>query len=147
MTATARARFTLAGASNKVRLAALTGMTVVIGYVAAVNPEKGGAYPPSPGRALLGLDCPFCGGTRATHDLLNGRIVEALDHNLLLPGLLGVMGVMFALWLLPLIGKPARVLTPPGWVVKGAVAVLVAFTVARNLPIPALEFLASDSVS
>lgn len=122
-------------------------MTAVTSYVGLSDPEKPGAFPTCPSRSLLGVDCPFCGGLRGTHDLLQGRIGEALDHNLLLPGLLAVMGVMFARWLLPLVGKPAKVLNPPRWLISAAIGVLVAFTIARNLPIPALELLPSDPVS
>lgn len=136
---------TLTSAGRRLRLGALAGLTAVTGYVAAAEPEGGdGLYTRCPSRSLLGIDCPVCGGFRGTHDLLNGRLGEALDHNLLLPALLGVMALGFALWLLPVVGRKAPTLRPPRWLLGGAVAVLVAFTIARNLPIPALESLASD---
>jgi hypothetical protein len=96
-----------------------------------------------PSRALFGIDCPACGGLRGTHDLLRGHVGKALDHNLLLPGFLAVLGVVLALWLLPLVGRPARTLSAPRWATLGAVALVAAFTVARNLPLAPLEFLAS----
>jgi len=139
-----RPRPTMSSVSRRVRLATLAGMTAVTGYVAAADPEQGGLYTRCPSRTLLGIDCPACGGLRGTHDLLNGQVGEALDHNLFLPALLGVMAVGFALWLLPLAGRQAPALKPSRWLLGGAVVALVAFTVARNLPVPALEFLASD---
>jgi hypothetical protein len=38
---------------------------------------------PCPWRALTGLDCPFCGATRAAASLARGDVVTALDHNAL----------------------------------------------------------------
>jgi hypothetical protein len=126
------------------RWATLAGTAVATAYVGLVDPAGGGAYPVCPSRLLLGLDCPACGGLRGTHDLLHGHIVEALGHNLLLPGFLAVLGVALALWLRPLIGRPAGVLMVPRWATVAAVSVVASFTVLRNLPLAPLEFLASD---
>ena len=38
---------------------------------------------PCPWRTLTGLDCPFCGATRAAASLAHGDVVGALDHNAL----------------------------------------------------------------
>jgi hypothetical protein len=108
-----------------------------------VDPQGGGPYPACPSRLLFGVDCPGCGGLRGTHDLLHGHVVEALDHNLLLPLVLGFMAVAFGRWLLPLVGRPARPLHPPRWALVASLVVVVAFTVLRNLPIPALAWLGS----
>lgn len=113
--------------------------------VALVDPDGGGPYPPCPSRGLFGIDCPGCGGLRGTNALLHGRVGEALDHNLLLLPTLAVLAVMLGFWLLPLVGRPARPFNPPRWVVAVGVVVAVAFTVARNVPVGALEFLASDA--
>ncbi len=47
------------------------------------------AWPICAFHATTGLDCPGCGGIRATHELLHGRLLSALRHNafwvLLLP--------------------------------------------------------------
>jgi hypothetical protein len=125
------------------RLTALAGAAVATTYLALVDPSGGGAYPVCPSRLLLGIDCPACGGLRGTHDLLHGHLGEALDHNLLLPAILAVLGTAFALWLLPLLGREARALVVPPWAAVTAAAVAVAFTVLRNLPVASLEFLAS----
>jgi len=125
------------------RLTALSAAAVATTYLALVDPSAGGAYPVCPSRLLLGIDCPACGGLRGTHDLLHGHLGEALDHNLLLPAILAVLGTAFALWSLPLLGRQARALVVPRWAAVTAAAVAVAFTVLRNLPVASLEFLAS----
>jgi hypothetical protein len=127
------------------RLGALAGGLFVTGYVAMVDPQEGGAYPICPSRVLLGIDCPFCGGLRGTHDILHGHIGEALDHNLLLPAYLAVIAVMAGLYLLPIIGRPARRLNVPRWAIQSAVVVMVAFMVVRNLPMDGLRFLRSGA--
>jgi hypothetical protein len=121
-------------------LTAVAGATV---YVGLVDPTGRGVYPLCPSRVLFGVDCPACGGLRGTHDLLRGQVGQALDHNLLLPGFLAILGVALALWLLPLVGRPAGTLRLPRWATVGAVALVAAFTVARNLPLAPLEFLGS----
>ncbi len=121
-------------------LAAVAGATA---YVGLVDPSRSSVYPLCPSRLLFGVDCPACGGLRGTHDLLRGHVGQALDHNLLLPGFFAGLGVVLALWLLPLVGRPAGTLTIPRWARLGMVALLAAFTVARNLPVASLEFLAS----
>jgi Protein of unknown function (DUF2752) len=128
------------GGARWATLAAVAGATA---YVGLVDPSGRGAYPPCPSRVLFGVDCPACGGLRGAHDLLRGHVGQALDHNLLLPGFLAVLGVALALWLLPLVGRTPRALRLPRRATVGAVALVGAFTVARNLPLAPLEFLGS----
>ncbi len=123
-------------------LAAVVGVTA---YVGLVDPSEGGAYPLCPSRVLLGIDCPACGGLRGTHDLLRGDVVAALDHNLLLPLWLAIYAVLFATWLLPLIGRASPTLRPPRWLLVAGIVIAGAFTVLRNLPVAGLEFLASGT--
>jgi hypothetical protein len=125
------------------RLGTLAALGAVTAYVAAVDPSEGGVWPPCPSRVLLGFDCPGCGGLRGTHDLLHGDVVAAMDHNLLVPVVLAVAGLSLALWLLPLVGRPARRLAPPRWLATAAVVVVTLFTALRNLPVPGLEWLGS----
>ena len=40
-------------------------------------------FTPCPWRTLTGLDCPFCGATRAAASLAHGDVIAALDHNAL----------------------------------------------------------------
>ena len=129
--------------TRRQRVVTLVGGLAVTGYVFLVDPSRGGAYPRCPSRVLFGIDCPACGGLRGTHDLLHGHVRQALDHNLLLPAYLAVIAVVAGIYLLPLVGRPARALRPPRWLVVAAVVVVVAFTVARNLPVAGLRFLGS----
>lgn len=45
------------------------------------DPASSSFYPSCPLRALTGLLCPFCGGLRAAHALLHGRVLEAAALN------------------------------------------------------------------
>ena len=95
-----------------------------------------------PLRAATGLDCPLCGATRATFALLRGDVVAALDHNALYVLGLPVLGAVVLLWLVRG-GLPAWTRsTRTTW---SLVSVLVAFAVARNVPIGALAVLGSAS--
>lgn len=133
------------GDGRATRFAVLAGLAGLAGYVFLADPDGGGAYPACPSQRLLGLDCPACGGLRGTNALLHGRVAEALDHNLLLPLLLGGLGLVLALWLLPLVGRAERRLRVPAWAMVAAVGLLAAFAVARNLPVDSLDYLSSDA--
>ena len=86
--------------------------------------------------ALTGLDCPFCGGTRASMQLVQGDIGAALDYNAL-----WVLAAPLVVWLvaarlLPAVGGPrlpTPILTPR--VMRVAAVLVMAFAVVRNLPI------------
>jgi hypothetical protein len=127
------------------RLAGLAAVAGVTAYVGAVDPSAGGVYPVCPSQALFGLDCPACGGLRGTHELLRGHVATALDHNLLLPLWLGLVAVLIGAWLLPLGGRRVPAVRVPRWLVGAGVAVVVGFTVLRNVPVAGLEFLASGA--
>lgn len=133
------------GPSRALKATALASMATVTGYVYAADPDRGGSYPICPSKMLLGIDCPFCGGLRGTNALLHGRVTEALDHNVLLPGLLATIAVMLGLGALSLIGRPVRVPPVPRWLMVTVVVVLAAFTVTRNLPFDGVEYLASEA--
>ena len=131
--------------AQRSRWAVLGGLTALTGYVYLADPDRAGVYPQCPSRTILGIDCPLCGGLRGTNALLHGRITEALDHNVLLPAYLGFAGLTLGLWLLPLVGRPERKLRLPRWLWATFGAVMVAFAVARNLPIDGVGWLASDA--
>jgi Protein of unknown function (DUF2752) len=57
---------------------------VGVAWVTAATLRLGDTGPtPCPWRTLTGLDCPFCGATRAVASLAHGDVVTALDHNVL----------------------------------------------------------------
>ena len=128
------------------RVAALVGAVGAVAYVGLADPGSGAAlYPPCPSRTLFGLDCPACGGLRGTHDLLNGDLVGALDHNPLLPLLLALYAYAAVVFFAPLVGRVVRPLRPPRWVLVTGAVVLAAFAILRNLPLAGLEFLGSGT--
>lgn len=85
---------------------------------------------------LTGLYCPGCGATRATHELLHGRLLAALHANAL--WVLGLPLVLYAAaseirrqcWGRPLPGDPAR----NRWLLFGAGIIVLLFGALRNLP-------------
>jgi Protein of unknown function (DUF2752) len=116
------------GAAAVLLLAVLTGL---------VDPSHPGNYPVCPVHALTGLACPGCGSLRAMHDLAHGHILAALDHNALFVVVLAMTAGLAAR---VLAGRP-RLRTPPS-IVRVAVVLLVAWTVARNLPVDPFSVLA-----
>jgi len=130
----------------------VTGLAVVgVGLLSVRNPNVAGSYGACPFRAVTGWDCPFCGGLRGTYSLLHADVPTALDHNILLPLLLGagVLGLV-AWWRSSGHGRSgsgrsghgqdARAAAAwPSWVGSRAVVltaalVLASFWVIRNIP-------------
>lgn len=64
-------------------LSAAAGVIAATLIIRFVDPHVPGIYPACPTKSLLGIDCPACGGLRATNCLANGDIAGALDHNAL----------------------------------------------------------------
>ncbi|MEZ0067615.1 hypothetical protein ABIA32_003630 [Streptacidiphilus sp. MAP12-20] len=116
-------------------LALLGATAVATAYVGAVDPNRPGHYPVCPFLRLTGWWCPACGGLRAVHALTRGDLAGALHDNSL-----GVAGCAFlaGFWALGAV-RAARGLPRPG-VRLGrpgiflVLAVVVAFTILRNLP-------------
>jgi len=92
------------------------------------DPAEGAPFPACPFHALTGLDCPLCGSGRALHRLLHGRLHEAFSLNPLF--VLSIpLGLAFAATLTGVIHITVR-----RWATWTYVAVVIVFTVARNLP-------------
>jgi hypothetical protein len=113
--------------------------------LAAVDPNEPGRYPACPTRTLLGIDCPACGTLRGVHALLNGRLGTALSHNLLLAVAVPVGILVWIRLVMAAAGRPVPRLDPPRWAVAGLAVVAVTYAVLRNLPVGALEWLASGA--
>ena len=130
------------------RTAALAGGTALAGAavaVAVVDPSSpDSVFPACPFHAVTGIWCPGCGLTRATHHLLNGDVPAALGSNLFVPLVLGAIVMAWVVWACRAFGRPIRsfgehVPDRFGMVVGVSMGV---YMVLRNLPIPALRWLA-----
>lgn len=99
------------------------------------DPSQHGFYPLCLFHRFTGLDCPGCGGLRATHQLLHGHIAKALRLNALVVLAVPVLMVLAVRW----IGQRLRgSQIPPKplsvfwlWVL---LAVVIGFGIVRNLP-------------
>lgn len=98
-------------------------------------PDQHRFYPRCMFHATTGLQCPGCGGLRATHQLLHGNLTAAFNYNPMY-----VISLPFALfwgvaWLVKRrTGRDwLRPLRHQAWLWL-LVALVVAFAVARNLP-------------
>lgn len=115
-----------------VTIGALTAATVALHLR---DPHTEGSWGICP-TAAMGFACPGCGGLRAVNDLTNGDLVAAASSNLafvvLLPFLVAGLAVwVVARWRGRPVSVPMRVVRPVAW---AGLALLVAFSVLRNLP-------------
>lgn len=69
---------------------------VVVGALYAVDPSTTRIFPPCVWKSITGWDCPGCGSTRATHQLLRGNVSAAFRFN---PLLVVGLPVGVAIWL------------------------------------------------
>ncbi|HWN94144.1 MAG TPA: DUF2752 domain-containing protein [Methylomirabilota bacterium] len=99
------------------------------------NPADHGFYPRCYLKVMTGLDCPGCGGLRATHQLLHGHIAEAFALNPLFVVAVPIGGLVALLMLAEsLTGRKwPRIIsmTATIWI---CATVTVAFAVLRNIP-------------
>ncbi len=100
------------------------------------DPHEAGSWGLCPFRVLTGLACPGCGGLRAVNDLTDGDVLAAASSNLLFVASLPLLAL---LWLRALAQRWRGVTRPlPPTLVRAgtvaAVALVVGFGVARNLP-------------
>ncbi len=109
-------------------------------YVWAVDPNTGGVYPVCPTQAILGIDCPACGGLRGSHALLRGDLAGAADNNILLFLLLPVLAFAWWRWLVsswkatPAMGSSSSQVLPESTskILIIVLIVVLVFGVARN---------------
>ncbi|MFG3468988.1 DUF2752 domain-containing protein [Streptomyces sp. NPDC047982] len=120
------------------RLAAPVGVMAAVvgafGYVGAVDPNEPGHYPVCPLLRLTGLYCPGCGGLRSAHAFAQGDIAAALGSNALAVAGYVLFAVLWVVWTARAArGRPMSIAASPA-VWWGIGAVLIAFSVVRNLP-------------
>ena len=94
-------------------------------------------FPPCPLHALIGLNCPGCGTTRAAHELLHGHVRTALHLNALF-----VLAIPVFI-LTGLFGRrtlAAWSLKPTMWL--WLLGVVLVFGIGRNIPVIPFTWLA-----
>jgi hypothetical protein len=118
--------------------ALMLGVGLAVAAVAAVDPDRRD-IPLCPLHAMTGLLCPLCGGLRAVNHLAHGHLGAALHSNVVV---VLALPLGLALWLSGsrLISRPP--VAQPGSLLRAvatgvAALLLIAFTVARNLPVGA----------
>ncbi|MER5884443.1 DUF2752 domain-containing protein [Streptomyces sp. NPDC001941] len=114
-------------------LGTLAGVVAAFAYVGTVDPNEPGHYPVCPLLRFTGLYCPGCGGLRSAHAVAHGDLAAALGANALAVVGYAAFAVLMAVWLVRAVrGRPLRIEVAPVWW-WGLGAVLLAFTVVRNL--------------
>jgi hypothetical protein len=128
---------------NWVRLGVAALAACAVGVVYWFDPVAAVWFPKCPFYVLTGWHCPGCGTTRAAHALLHGDLPQALAYNALFvcaaPLLLGLsIGLVVsrqATWSRWTTNISHRWI----WLI---VALLVVFTVVRNIPVYPFNLLA-----
>lgn len=104
--------------------------------VALVDPNEG-HYPACPTQALLGVDCPGCGGLRSAHALVRGDVATAADHNIAALILIPIALAAYLWWIRRTWRGRSPDLTMAQFrrrtrILLAGVMVLIAFGVLRN---------------
>lgn len=123
-------------------LAALAAAVLVVYYV--FDPSMNGAGLPCMFNKITGWYCPGCGGQRALHALLHGRLAHALSYNLLAV-ILGAGLIAFSIYELLSKGQTRGKSTRRkrlGSVWWYLAAMALVFGICRNLPWPPFSYLA-----
>jgi hypothetical protein len=94
------------------------------------DPRGHSFFPPCLFHQVTGWNCPGCGATRATHDLLHGQFVRAFRDNALLVAALPLLATLSG-W--KFFRLTPTVMLSPRWLWLLA-PLAVAFSVWRNLP-------------
>lgn len=114
------------------------GTIAALTYLFFNDPNVPGHFPACPTKAILGVDCPGCGSTRALYALVHGDIARAADHNILLVIMVPFLLFWYGRWAFySWTGRerPVPSATALQWRHWGTVALLVVvvvFGVVRN---------------
>lgn len=106
-------------------LATLLAVAAAWATVALLRPGDSGPTP-CPLRNTTGVDCPFCGATRAAASLAHGELTAALDHNAFF--VLAILPTAIVTWLVWTVrawrGQPGPAITNRAmWIGLGVTAV------------------------
>lgn len=113
------------------------------GLLVAVDPGEPGHYPTCPFLAVTGLYCPGCGTLRVVHQLLTGHPGAALGLNALFMVALPFLLYTYLRWAAERVaGVQLPAIKAPPWSVRVVPVLIVAFGVARNIPIDPFTALA-----
>lgn len=118
---------------------ALTVSSVAVWYF---DPAKSDLFPACMLLSMTGFACPGCGLTRGFHELFHGRLIPALDFNLLIP----VWAFIFGYLWISLLMLAVRGRSLPMWMkdpkfLWAFMVVLLTFGVLRNIPVWPLTIL------
>ena len=99
------------------------------------DPHADGSYGSCPFLELTGRPCPGCGGLRAVNEVTHGNLVGAVSSNLLAVGLLTLLTVAWAAWVVRRArGSDGRMLVVRDRTLVLVLVVALAFGVVRNTP-------------
>ena len=117
-------------------LLSIAGLTAATVALHVRDPHVSHSWGVCPLYALTGVYCPGCGGLRGVNDLSNGHLGQAASSNLLLVLAIPFAVVFFLRWSYG--AWTDREVRPvpaiPRSVTTALIVLVVAFTVARNLP-------------
>ncbi len=116
--------------SRPVRVLAL--LAIATAGVGAMDPAHR-HVPLCPFHSMTGWDCPFCGGLRSVDALLHGQFATAVRSNVLFIAAIPVIATLWVRWFYA-DGHGRALPAWPRWLRWSLVALLVVFTVVRNLP-------------
>ena len=142
MTATVLPPTSVRGRRPTVIAAGLVGGVCVAS--ALIDPTGGPRL--CPFKAMIGLDCPLCGTTRAAHHLFRGNVIAALDFNAVF-----VLAAPILIWIAVAVlrqglgGAAPRVPHLRRPTVVTLVAAVLVFTVVRNLGLAPFDWLSSTA--
>jgi hypothetical protein len=116
-------------------LGVLAGGLAGCAYLAFNDPsDPATPMPACPFRAVTGLWCPGCGGLRMVHALLHGRVAEAAHDNVVLLAAAPFALALLLVWSAASLRGERFVLRLSPRVAVALFALVIAWTVVRNLP-------------
>ncbi|MYR29168.1 MULTISPECIES: DUF2752 domain-containing protein [unclassified Streptomyces] len=115
---------------------ALVGVAGAFAYVGAVDPNEPGHYPACPLLRFTGIYCPGCGGLRSAHAVAHGDLAAAFQDNALAVLGYGLAAVLWLVWTVRAArDRDLAMLQPPARLRWALGAVVLVFTLVRNLPL------------